>query len=377
MQQRQPKRPCFRATTNLTIGLLLVSASLNAAEKWRMQYFYDKDASAVAFTDLQCPSAKRCFASGVLQEGKRDQGVVATTADSGANWSLEEVKEHPVSLFFLNENKGWMVTDRGIWESADTGSTWKKIREQKELERVYFLNENHGYAVGAPKVVIETLDGGHKWTPVAEADKAPTAADNTIYHWIAFADDKVGMIIGSWSLPPSPREVPDWMAPERAHSRHEFPSTTILLQTTDGGKTWSQVSHSLEGTLMSFRYGAPGEGFALFQFPNSSQRAAELFQMDLDSRKNTSVYQDSLRPARDFAVLRDGDVIVAAVEKPGKANNLPIPGKLKMMRSSSLKTWLNMDVDYRAVAGRAILAAPDSNNMWVATDTGMILKLQP
>ena len=132
MQQRQPKRPCFRATTNLTIGLLLVSASLNAAEKWRMQYFYDKDASAVAFTDLQCPSAKRCFASGVLQEGKRDQGVVATTADSGANWSLEEVKEHPVSLFFLNENKGWMVTDRGIWESADTGST---LEEDSRTER--------------------------------------------------------------------------------------------------------------------------------------------------------------------------------------------------------------------------------------------------
>ena len=118
-------------------------------------------------------------------------------------------------------------------------------------------------------------------------------------------------------------------------------------------------------------------GFALLQFPDSSQRAAELFKMDLETNKNTSVYQDPLRPARDFAVLPDGELIVAAVEKPGKANNLPIPGKLKMMRSGSLKTWLNMDVDYRAVAGRIILAAPDSNNMWVATDTGMILKLQP
>ena len=34
-----------------------------------------------------------------------------------------------------------------------------------------------------------------------------------------------------------------------------------------------------------------------------------------------------------------------------------------------------MDVDYRAVARRAYLAAPDAANVWAATDTGMILKL--
>ena len=34
-----------------------------------------------------------------------------------------------------------------------------------------------------------------------------------------------------------------------------------------------------------------------------------------------------------------------------------------------------MEVDYRAVAHRAILAAPDAANLWVATDTGMILQL--
>jgi hypothetical protein len=32
-----------------------------------------------------------------------------------------------------------------------------------------------------------------------------------------------------------------------------------------------------------------------------------------------------------------------------------------------------MDVDYRAVAQRAIIAAPDAQHMWVATDTGAIL----
>jgi hypothetical protein len=46
-----------------------------------------------------------------------------------------------------------------------------------------------------------------------------------------------------------------------------------------------------------------------------------------------------------------------------------------MLVSSNRKVWLEMDVDYRAVAQRAILAAPDAAHVWVATDTGMILNL--
>jgi hypothetical protein len=35
-----------------------------------------------------------------------------------------------------------------------------------------------------------------------------------------------------------------------------------------------------------------------------------------------------------------------------------------------------MDVDYRATATRAVLAAAGAGNVWVGTDTGMILKLE-
>ena len=125
-----------------------------------MQYFYDKEDSSLAFTDIACLSARHCMASGVIDSGKRNKGVVAVTYDGGGTWQLEDVKELPVSLFFLNENKGWMVTDRGIWETEETGGGWKKIKDLKELERVYFLDENHGYAIGAPKLVLETADGG-------------------------------------------------------------------------------------------------------------------------------------------------------------------------------------------------------------------------
>jgi hypothetical protein len=47
------------------------------------------------------------------------------------------------------------------------------------------------------------------------------------------------------------------------------------------------------------------------------------------------------------------------------------------MASTDYIQWKAMDVDYRAEAHRTILAAVDEDNMWIATDMGMILKLAP
>lgn len=383
MQHLAPRYPWFYRGLKIRFiryalfgALIFTGASLHAAQKWRMQYFYDKDDSSLDLTDLACPSPKLCVASGVITEGKHDKGVVIITSDSGAKWQLVEVKEHPVSLFFLNENKGWMVTDRGVWETVEAGRSWKKIKDLKDLERVLFVDENRGWAVGAPKLVLETNDGGHKWTPVAEADKPPTAPDNTVYHWITFPTSKQGLIVGSWTLPHSPRDLPDWMAPDRAKYRHQYPSVTILLQSVDGGKNWTQVSRTMEGLLTRFRFGSGDFGLALVEYPSSAELTSELFRMDLKATQNSSVYHDPNRTVRDFVVLPGGDVLMAATERVGKSNALPIPGKLKIMTSSTMTTWIDMDIDYRAVASRATLAAPDEHNVWVATDTGMILKLQ-
>jgi hypothetical protein len=50
---------------------------------------------------------------------------------------------------------------------------------------------------------------------------------------------------------------------------------------------------------------------------------------------------------------------------------------VRVLRSADLATWTDMDVDYRATATRVIISAIDSKTAWLATDTGMILKLRP
>jgi hypothetical protein len=41
-----------------------------------------------------------------------------------------------------------------------------------------------------------------------------------------------------------------------------------------------------------------------------------------------------------------------------------------------MKNWSEMEVDYRAVARRVILSGSGEQNLWLATDNGMILKLK-
>jgi hypothetical protein len=56
---------------------------------------------------------------------------------------------------------------------------------------------------------------------------------------------------------------------------------------------------------------------------------------------------------------------------------VPIPGKVRMLSSTNLSDWTEMPVDYKAVARSLVLAGPDAEHLWAATDTGMILQMVP
>jgi hypothetical protein len=100
-----------------------------------------------------------------------------------------------------------------------------------------------------------------------------------------------------------------------------------------------------------------------------------VFKTLLGSPDGRLIFAERDRVATDIALLNDGRAVLVTIEPPGNSTQVPIPGKLKILESADLKVWQEMDVDYRAVAQRAIIAAPDDRHMWVATDTGAILTL--
>jgi len=102
-----------------------------------------------------------------------------------------------------------------------------------------------------------------------------------------------------------------------------------------------------------------------------------VYRIDLTTGKSESVFKQKDRVVTDAAIFADGRTFLAAVEPPGRLRSAPIPGKVRMLESRDLKNWQEMPVDYRAVAQSLILAGPDPDHLWAATDTGMILHLSP
>jgi len=119
-----------------------------------------------------------------------------------------------------------------------------------------------------------------------------------------------------------------------------------------------------------------GTALGLSEFKDEFTYPSEVYRIDLHTGKSESSFREKDRAITDvraFAGSTRG--IIAGYETTGTIYRSPIPGKLKVLTSDDLAQWEEMPVDYRAVAHSAIIAGPDEDHLWIATDTGMILNL--
>lgn len=373
----------MRAHFLLGVGVLAAALATRAAgpsearERWRRIYFYDELESSLVINDFKFTSAHHGVAAGFLVDKKgRIKPTALTSDDGGVHWTFAPLKEVPLSLFFLDEKRGWMVADKAIWQSEDGGRTWRKLGNLDDAVRIYFLDAQHGFAIGEQKTVRETADGGKEWTDVSAAAQPESNPERTVYNWIDFAGSRTGIITG-WNQPAGrgASGLPEWMSPSSTRFRREAPRVSIFLQTRDGGKTWDATTGSLFGHVTCVRLSPAGFGLGLIEFANAFEWPSEVFRIDATSGNSERVYREKNRLVTDVALPPTGPAYLAGIEKLDRLSDSPVPGKVKILRSEDLANWQEMEVDYRATAHRAMLSAVDDRDIWVATDTGMILKL--
>jgi hypothetical protein len=358
------------------LATLFAAAPPQSEPRWRVQYFYDQDKSTLIIEDLQFPSSTSGVAVGVIVEGKTRKPVALVTSDAGAHWTKVDLPENPISISFLNESLGWMVTDKGLWVSTELGRNWRRMtKPPAELLRVLFLDEKHGFGIGYKKKVIETRDGGEHWTPVEAAAEPPGEVNFSVYNWIAFPTPRDGIISGL-NIPPlrNEQQFPDWMDPEEAMRQRSTPHLSYSLSTRNGGETWSAGATSLFGEISRIRLLPDGNGLGLIAYANSFAYPSEVKQIHWHTGKSETVYRDKKFDVTDIWLLPDGTAYLAGTQVTGQVHDV-IPGKVQVLRSTDMSVWAEMPVDYRAVAGRAMLAG-SGQNLWMATDAGMILKLE-
>ena len=197
-------------------------------------------------------------------------------------------------------------------------------------------------------------------------------AENTYFDWIEWVTPKRAIVLGA-NVAPRPGASGSFMDPGGMARRREWPGLNITLETSDAGMTWVPQTVPTFGRFQRIRVSSDmALGMSLIRFVNAFQYPSEVYRVEAKGG-STRTYRERNRNVTDIGWLgKDG--LLAAVEPPGKLYQLPIPGKLHMLRSEDLHKWVEMKVDYRAFGQRAIIAT-SGTDAWVATDSGQILKL--
>ena len=354
--------------------VLILVLPLHAASDWAVALFYDKANTALSIQDIQCPTAKACVAAGVILGGEDPKPTAVVTSDGGSHWSYVGLKQIPISLFFLNEANGWLVTEHALWRSADTGRAWKRVTDIEGIIRVYFDSEQHGWAIGRPMLILETNDGGKTWLNAKVPLDAAFDPSAVSFDWIHFNDASHGWIFGatvSGSLEP---RSPPWLHPDRAAAIGEVHSSVSLFRTSDRGATWAQDRTGFAGSILNVAAAPDGEPLAVVRLRGKYIPPTDVMRLDFHGGPPVSLYRHQDRVVTGVAVAPDGSLFLAAIDPPGTSTQIPIPGRVRVLRARLPDLdWTEMTVDYRAVAQRAILAVA-GDDLFIATDTGMILK---
>lgn len=172
---------------------------------------------------LGCLLLACCHSSNATQP-KRSEAL--SRAKAAATNSASEERPKQLAHVQLLSRTEWVVADfRSIWKTEDAGIIWKRTLGPCEDKGggnysggLSFINEQVGFAV-LDRRVFQSVDGGTSWTPLSE----PEFATKTIF----FTDEMNGWGAGS-----------DWT--DNAVESQKLLYVGKLWRTRDGGKTWHE-----------------------------------------------------------------------------------------------------------------------------------------
>ncbi|MCB2180048.1 DUF1906 domain-containing protein [bacterium] len=142
---------------------------------------------------------------------------------------------------FVSPGKGWVLIDKNLFWTSDWGAKWENISPAiNNTQTAYFLDEYIGFSVAVSMDVVGNLnytlfhtnDGGNRWNSYlikSYPQSNPLAASFPIQ--LYFLDQETG-----------------WLAIKQQSSSNF--NIGALLKTSDGGKTWQQMSLPLGEKVM-------------------------------------------------------------------------------------------------------------------------------
>jgi photosystem II stability/assembly factor-like uncharacterized protein len=136
------------------------------------------------------------------------------------------------SLFFNNEQTGWVLKNQGVYKTTNGGIAWERVNTDTislgQGGAIFFLNADTGYFSNSNSI-YKTVNGGASWNKVF-------TCSNATYHDIHFVSENVGYTMDG----------------------------PYIFKTTDSGKTWTKVVAVASSTpyLMELHFTDANHGWA-------------------------------------------------------------------------------------------------------------------
>ena len=166
---------------------------------------------------------------------------------SQSYWNPSKVssKGDLVSVFFNSSNSGWVAGDEGFLAFTNNGGrnwTAQKIATNETINEIFFRNEDNGYIVTGKKMFV-TKNGGRNWDEILIYRPGEFKGGTPEFLSIRFTDKKRGFVVGS--VLNSKEQVID----------------SLVMQTMDGGDTWSRVIVPSKAELFHLDFNGSSHGW--------------------------------------------------------------------------------------------------------------------
>ncbi|HEY4742014.1 MAG TPA: YCF48-related protein [Candidatus Acidoferrales bacterium] len=295
----------------------------------------------VEISDVWFVNADTGWACGDLKATAAEEGgFIINTRDGGKTWKLQMGDPHSATrgvakLFFLDATHGWATQNGSKLLRTTDGENWETVGNGSPGWALAFVSPQIGFHIEGERLLM-TTDGGTSWKEhyqcqaKVEVDGLPH--DETCHlQAIAFPTPTVGYAVSS--------EVSD--------------KSSVVVKTTDGGKTWNVASFIPQSTGLDNSLGFADEntGFVM-------------------------TYQSKLMATNDGAKTWHGVATSIPGGRPriefANPTGWTIEGKTWAYTTDGGKHWTSREVAFPADVVAFSLARSDRG--YVVGDHGMIYR---
>lgn len=151
-----------------------------------------------------------------------NSGNVRVSTDGGQTWqAVTNLSRLSHFVSFIDAHTGWVATRNILWATDDGGQTWAEVSQPEgiaDLVEVSLATTNDGYLIDKSGSLYITRDRGQTWTTESLGLTDLPLADVAHGAAIRFFDMEHGILVAGLA--------------------GDGQSKVVMMQTTDGGKTW-------------------------------------------------------------------------------------------------------------------------------------------